>query len=264
MSMNSIDKTIAEKVAAFHAAQVAAIERASIESADRARPVDLPLEVTVTLGQPGADTAAKIRSAEDPGRLRAVFGAELAALKAAGVPADVATAGMTMPDGDLLDVDGRRTSLAEAREGQAAVLVFYRGAWCPYCNIALRTYQSGLVPALADRDVRLIAISPQAPDGSLTMQELNELSFTVLSDPGNHIAGKLGILTRPTADTRDAQANLGIDIAAGNADGTDSLPMPTVVIVDAAGVIRWIDVHPDYATRTETEQILAALAAAAE
>jgi peroxiredoxin len=262
--MTCADKTIAEKVAAFHAAQVAAIEGASDKSADRAHPVDLPPAVTATLGQRGADTAAKIRSAEDPGRLRSVFGAELAALKAAGVPAEVATVGMTMPDGDLLDVDGIRTSLAETRDGQATVLVFYRGAWCPYCNITLRTYQSELVPALADQDVRLIAISPQAPDGSLSMQEVNELTFTVLSDPGNQIAGKLGILTRPTDDTRDAQANMGIEIAAGNADGTDSLPMPTVVIVDAAGVIRWIDVHPDYATRTETAQILGALAAIAE
>ena len=264
MGMTSTNKTISEKVAAFHAAQVAAIERAPQGSADRTRPVDLPPEVTATLGQRGADTAAKIRSAEDPVGLRSVFGAELAALNAAGVPADVATAGLTMPDGDLLDVDGRRTSVTEARDGQPAVLVFYRGAWCPYCNITLRTYQSELVPALADQDVRLIAISPQAPDGSLTMQEVNELTFTVLSDPGNHIAGKLGILTRPTDDTRDAQANMGIDIAAGNADGTDSLPMPTIVIVDAAGVIRWIDVHPNYATRTETAQILGALAAIAE
>jgi len=264
MDMTSANKTIAEKVAAFHAAQVAAIERGSNKSADRTRPADLPPEVTATLGQRGADTAAKIRSSEDPVGLRSVFGSELAALNAAGVPADVATAGLTMPDGDLLDVDGRRTSLAEAREGQAAVLVFYRGAWCPYCNITLRTYQSELVPALADRDVRLIAISPQAPDGSLSMQEVNELTFTVLSDPGNQVAGKLGILTRPTADTRDAQTNMGIDIAAGNADDTDNLPMPTVVIVDAAGVIRWIDVHPDYATRTETEQILGALVATVE
>ena len=64
-----------------------------------------------------------------------------------------------------------------------AVLVFYRGAWCPYCNIALNTYQAELVHELADRYVALVAISPQAPDGSLSMQEKNELTFAVLSDP---------------------------------------------------------------------------------
>jgi peroxiredoxin len=259
--MTSTNKTIAEKVAAFHAAQAAAIERASEVGADRTRLDALPAEVTAALGQRGADTAARIRASDDPVGLRSVFGAELAALNAAGVPAAAATAGTTMPDGVLLDVDGRRTSLAEARQGHAAVVVFYRGAWCPYCNVALRTYQSELVPALADRGVRLIAISPQAPDGSMTMQEANELTFAVLSDPANQIAGKLGVLTRPTDDARFAQEDMGIDIAAGNADGTDSLPMPTVVIVDAAGVIRWIDIHPNYATRTETDQILGALAA---
>jgi peroxiredoxin len=263
--MASEDKTIAEKIAAFHAAQAATIERASNEGADRALgPVDLPAEITASLGQRGADTAARIRNSADPAGVRSAFGAELAALNAEGVPAGIMTAGMAMPDGDLLAVDRRRTSLAEARGGQMAVVAFYRGAWCPYCNITLRTYQRDLVPALADLHVRLIAISPQAPDGSMTMQEANELTFTVLSDPGNQIAGELGVLTRPTADARDAQANMGIDVAGGNADGTDMLPMPTVVIVDAAGVIRWIDVHPNYATRTETEQILEAIAVTAE
>jgi peroxiredoxin len=258
--MSRKNKTIAEKVAAFHAAQAAAIERTTDEGIDRTRPEELPAEVTAALGERGADTATKIRGSADPAVVRSVFGAELAALNAAGVPAGVATAGTTMPDGDLLDVHGRRTSLTEARDRRAAVVVFYRGAWCPYCNIALRTYQSELVSVLDDRDVRLIAISPQAPDGSLTMQEVNELTYTVLSDPGNQIAAKLGILTKPTEDAHDAQAAMGINIAGGNADGTDSLPMPAVVLVDVDGVIRWIDVHPNYATRTESEQILEALA----
>ncbi|MEV6175229.1 peroxiredoxin-like family protein [Streptomyces sp. NPDC051954] len=258
--MTSSKRTIAEQVADFHAAQAAAIENASNADVDRTRPVDLPDVVTATLGSQGAETAARIRNSEDPAALRAAFGAELAALNGAGVPAGVAAAGATMPDGHLLDVASNGTSLTEAREGQAAVVVFYRGAWCPYCNVALRTYQNELVPALTGRQVKLIAISPQAPDGSLTMQEANELTYTVLSDPGNQIAGTLGILTRPSDDARAAQESLGVDIAGGNADGTDSLPMPTVVIVDAAGIIRWIDVHPNYATRTETEEILGALA----
>lgn len=133
------------------------------------------------------------------------------------------------------------------------------GPWCPYCNIALRTYQADLVPALGERDVELIAVSPQKPDGSLTSVQSNELTYSVASDPGNHVATALGILTGPSPDAVAAQGKVGLDLAKVNAEGGRSLPMPTVVFVDAAGVIRWIDVHPDYGTRTEVSDILAAV-----
>jgi peroxiredoxin len=137
--------------------------------------------------------------------------------------------------------------------------VFYRGGWCPYCNISLRAYQAQLVPALADRGVSLVAVSPQAPDGSLSTKETKELTFTVLSDPGNQIARQLGILTAPSDGARAAQLELGLDLTQVNADGTTRLPMPTVLIADVGGVIRWIDVHPDYTTRTEPGQVLEAV-----
>jgi peroxiredoxin len=190
------------------------------------------------------------------------FRAEQAGLVAAAQPSAVPEPGAVMPDGELLDAHGRPTSLREASAGRAAVVVFYRGGWCPYCNLALRAYQSQLVPALTERGVTLIAISPQKPDGSLSTQETNELSFTVLSDPGNQIAASLGILTSPTDGALLSQRQLGLELAERNADGTAALPMPTTVLLDADGVIRWIDVHPDYTTRTEPWQILDAVSAA--
>lgn len=94
----------------------------------------------------------------------------------------------------------------------------------------------------------------------MSMQEKNELTFTVLSDPGNVIATTLGILTGPTADARAAQLSLGLDLTAVNADGTVGVPMPTTVLIGADGTIRWIDVHPDYTTRTEPAALIAAVA----
>lgn len=200
-------------------------------------------------------------AAQLPAKVRDVFGAEQAHLHAVGVPADVAVPGDAMPDGQLLDVHGEATTLSRAIGGRSAVVVLYRGEWCPYCNLALRAYQEDLVPLLDQRGVALVAISPQKPDGSLSMQEKNELSFTVLSDPGNQVAVGLGVLTAPTDDARAAQRVLGLELSAANADGTYGLPMPTVVLVDAVGIIRWIDVHPDYTTRTEVSDIVAALSA---
>ncbi len=187
------------------------------------------------------------------------FGAEQARLRDGGVPSGVAAPGTPMPDGQLLDVHGEPTTLARSLGGRSAVVVLYRGAWCPYCNLALRTYQEQLVPVLAQRDVALVAISPQKPDGSLSSQEMNALSFTVLSDPGNQVAAGLGVLTAPSDDARAAQRSLGLELREANADGTHRLPMPTVAIVDSAGTVRWIDVHPDYTTRTEVADIVEAL-----
>jgi peroxiredoxin len=194
-----------------------------------------------------------------PAEVAAAFAAEQADLAAADAPAGAARTGDRLPDGNLLDVAGRPTTLSEAIGSRPAVIVFYRGGWCPYCNIALRAYQAQLVPALTERGIPLVAISPQTPDGSLSTQETKELTFTVLSDPGNQIAGQLGILTAPSEGTRAAQLQLGLDVTKVNADGTTALPMPTVIVADAAGVIRWIDVHPDYTTRTEPDQVLQAI-----
>ena len=164
-----------------------------------------------------------------------------------------------LPDAELVDTAGRPVTLYAAAGASPAVLVFYRGAWCPYCNIALATYQSELLPALTSRNVGLVAVSPQTPDGSLSMQQKHDLTFTVVSDPGNTLARALGVLTGPTDDGLAAQRRLGLDLTAVNADHTTGLPMPTALILDPDRVVRWIDVHHDYSTRSEPEQILTAL-----
>jgi peroxiredoxin len=215
-----------------------------------------------TADTPIADQVACIlRESADhlPAHVLAALESERAELNARGVPASVLKAGALMPDGDLLDVNATPTTLTKVRGGKPAVVVFYRGQWCPYCNLTLRTYQQTLVPELTARGVALVAISPQTPDGSLSMQEKHQLTFEVLSDPGNQIAGQLGILTGPTDDACKAQASLGLIIGEHNADGTDTTPMPAVVILDAEGTIRWIDVHPHYTSRTEPGQILQAM-----
>lgn len=187
------------------------------------------------------------------------FAAEQAALRAAGVPAGLASPGFLVPDLPLVDVDGDSTSLYATTVGRTAVLVFYRGVWGPYCNLALRTYQERLLPQLASRGVELLGISPQTFQGSLAVREKNELTFPVLSDVGNRLAAGLGILTQPTPDALASLARLGIDVAAANADGTVTVPMPTVAIVDGAHVLRWISVHPDYTSRTEVPDIITGL-----
>jgi peroxiredoxin len=212
-----------------------------------------PSTITERVAQMHATMASDL-----PSEAMGAFAREQAGL-AASVPAGIAPVGTVLPDAELLDVHGAATTLYAAAGGGTSVLVFYRGAWCPYCNIALSAYQDQLLPQLTERGIRLVAISPQRPDGSLAMQQKHSLAFTVVSDPGNTIAGRLGILTQPSEEARAAQLQLGLDLTSVNADGTVALPMPATVILDASHTVRWIDVHPDYSTRTEPQQVLGAL-----
>jgi peroxiredoxin len=187
------------------------------------------------------------------------FETEQTALAAGGLPEAIMQVGSTLADVDLLDPHGTSTSFHGVLGGKRGVVVFYRGVWCPFCNIALKTYQAELLPELDKRGIPLIAISPQKPDGSLSIVEKDELTFTVLSDAGNKIAKALGILSAPSKDALAAQLSHGMDLTAINEDGTTGLPMPTTIIVGSDGTLQWIDVHPDYSTRSEPAEILAAL-----
>ena len=177
-------------------------------------------------------------------------------------PAAIAAAGHLgepFPDGRLLDPHGSHTTFAATVAGRSAVVVFYRGSWCPFCNTVLHAYQEQLLPGLQERGVALVAISPEKPDGSLTVVEKHGLEYAVLSDPGNAIASALGILNHPSDEALQMQRSHGVDLTEVNADATTTIVHPAAAIVDAAGVLRWVDVHEDHRVRTDADAILAAL-----
>jgi peroxiredoxin len=197
-------------------------------------------------------------AAEPANETTGAFPGEQADL-AASVPVGIAPAGTILPDADLLDVHGAATTLYAATGDGPSVLVFYRGVWSPHRNIALAAYREQLLPHLTERGIKLVAISPQRPDGSLTMQQKHELGFTVVSDPANAIAGCLGLLMQPSDKARAAQLQLRLELTNVNADGTATLSTPATVILNAGHTVRWIDVHPDFSTRTEPQQVIDAL-----
>ncbi len=194
-----------------------------------------------------------------PAEVLDTFARDQAAFRAKGRPAEAVAVGDVLSDFTLPDVTGRDVSLSELVAEGPLVLVFYRGGWCPYCNLALHQYQSELVPRLASCGATLAAISPQKPDESLTTAEKHDLQFAVLSDAGAAVARQLGIAFEPAEDVLEAQQALGLDIRDGNADGSPELPMPTVLIVDHDRTVRFADVQADYTSRTEVSEILAAL-----
>jgi len=175
-------------------------------------------------------------------RIATVLGTEQSRLRSEEIPGVSVALGANLPNAPLLDRDGVQTWLYDALGPSTCALVFYRGAWCPYCSLTLAHYQRELLPRLRERGVGLVAIE-----------------FTVLTDPANFLVTALGILTEPSTAVRAAQTDLGFDIADSNADSTGGIPYPTVLVVDAGRIVRFADVQMDYTRRTEVSDILAAV-----
>jgi peroxiredoxin len=194
-----------------------------------------------------------------PAEVVEVFDRNIEDFLAQGIPAEVVKAGDHLEAFTLDDATATAVSLDQLVEAGPAVIVFYRGGWCPYCNLALRIYQRELLPELDAFGARLVAVSPQSPDQSLSTTEKAGLAFTVLSDPGSRVARSIGIAFQQADEVLAAQRQLGLDLAQVNAEGSTQLPRPTVLIVDQNQTVRFVDVQPDYTARTEVADILAAL-----
>ena len=194
-----------------------------------------------------------------PADVLEVFDRSIQDLLDQGVPTDTIKVGDVLESFILDDSTGAPISLDQMVEKGSAVIVFYRGGWCPYCNLALRTYQQELLPQLGGFGARLVAISPQSPDESLSTVEKAALEFTVLSDPGSRLADRIGIAFQQADDVLAAQRTLGLDLTRVNAEGDGRLPRPTVLVVDHDRIVRFVDVQPDYTARTEVPEIIAAL-----
>lgn len=179
-------------------------------------------------------------------------------LAADGIAERAVKAGETAPDFTLPDVRGDSVTLSALLRDGPVVLTFYRGGWCPYCNLQLRAYQRAL-PEIEALGARLVAVSPEAPDNTLTTAQKNELAFPVLSD----VDGAVGRAWRLTFELSDELRGLyaanGMDLARINAAGRWELPLPATYVIARTGVIALAFVDVEYRRRLEPEDVLEAL-----
>lgn len=140
------------------------------------------------------------------------------------------------------------------------VINFYRGAWCPYCNLELRALQEAL-PAIHAAGAQLVAISPNRPDKSLTSIEKHGLQFEVLTDAHNQLARQYGLVITLDETVRSIYLQIGFDVPDHNGDDTWEIPMPATYVVAPNGEIGFSFVSADYTQRAEPQEILAALTA---
>lgn len=162
------------------------------------------------------------------------------------------------PDFLLPNVNGETIQLSHLLTNGPAVLIFYRGGWCPYCNLALRAYQA-ILPEIELAGATLVAVSPQTPDNSLSAREKMELSFPVLSDSDNKVARAYGLVFTVSSEVQAVQQAMGLDLSKVNGSDTWELPIPGSYVIAQDGTIALAFVDPDYTHRLEPSAILGTL-----
>jgi peroxiredoxin len=146
------------------------------------------------------------------------------------------------------------------------IVTFYRGGWCPFCNLELKAFQN-VLPEITTAGASLVAISPEKPDDTLTTAEKNALSFEVLSDVGQQVGRAFGLVYEFTDELKSVYQGFGLDIPARNgAPGEWALPVSATYVIDRNGTIIYANTDVDYRDRADPRDILQVLAqrAAAE
>lgn len=195
-----------------------------------------------------------------PKEALAIFEEDATALEARHQDILKLSKGDLAPNFILNNAVGETIQLNNLLQEGKVVLVFYRGSWCPYCNLQLKQYQQ-VLDRMKDLGAQLVAISPQTPDESLNLKEKNELDFQVLSDPANLVARKYTSVFRNADKPVKAMADLGIDFNSYYSDDSQELPVPAVFIIEKNGKVSFARATGgDYRNRVEPSEIIDELA----
>lgn len=160
------------------------------------------------------------------------------------------------PDFTLTNAVGDTVNLFNQLRENRIVLVFYRGTWCPYCNLALSQYQS-MVSTIKEYGANLIAVSAQTPDESLSIKEKNNLDFEVLSDNGNLVARLYTTVFKNGNAPLEEMNKLGFDFDSFYENDSKEIPIPAVFIIEKDGHISYTKTEGgDYRNRTEAFEII--------
>jgi peroxiredoxin len=165
--------------------------------------------------------------------------------------------GDSIPDVTLRTVDDKEVNLRKLVAEKPAVLIFYRGGWCPFCNRHLQSL-SGIEPDLAKAGVQLIAISMDQPSKLRETMTKDKLDYTLLSDSDANAVKAFGISYKVSDATLERMKSYHVDLDAASGNNNHILPHPAVFVVNTKGVIGFVHVNTNYKVRLEPSKILAA------
>jgi peroxiredoxin len=167
-------------------------------------------------------------------------------------------AGEVAPEFILNNPDGKPVSSRELLARGPLVISFYRGVWCPYCNLELQALQAAL-PDIAARGASLVAISPQTAPNSRKSQRENKLDFPILSDVRSEVANAFGIRFTLPDYLVELYKGFKNDLPVFNNDPSWVLPMPARYVIGTDGIIAYAEVNPDYTQRPDPSELLPVL-----
>lgn len=185
-------------------------------------------------------------------------GESFARLQASDVAANAINTGDTAADFTLPNASGQAVNLYDTLSRGPVILSFYRGGWCPFCNLELQALQQHL-PEFRSLGATLIGVSPETPDQSLTTTEKHQLEFQVLSDSGNRVTRDYGLLFTVYESMRPLYLKWGLDVPAYNGEDSWELPVPATYLIDTDTEVRAAHVDKDYTKRMEPRLIIEAL-----
>jgi peroxiredoxin len=212
----------------------------------------------MTLAEEIQAQAVRSAAAATP-EVNAIRQASLAAV--ADLPReDAPKLGDVAPDFELPDATGGRVRLADLVSAGPVVVSFYRGGWCPYCNIELRALQQAL-PAITAAGGTLVAISPDAPDSSLSTAQKDDLDFAVLSDTTAATITAYGLNFTIDSATRAVVSDSEVERAHAEGIETEVLPIPATYVIDSERRVTYAFADPNHTHRAVPEEIVAAVQA---
>jgi len=238
----------------------------------KGNPVEGPPAQTLSPAAPGAEnrTAAEVglqarldafrakwMGSAPPEAVR-IFKEGIEELRQSGIAEEAVTVGDKAPDFELPNAAGEKIALSALLERGPVVLAWYRGGWCPYCNLELRALQEDLdrIRALG---ATLVAISPQTVDESWKTRQEKGLEFEVLCDVGNKVGREYGLVYTVSGEVVDQLRQMDVDLNKYNGDDRNELPIPATYVIDQSGVVRFAYVDPDYRNRAEPNDVFEAL-----
>jgi len=197
---------------------------------------------------------AKLRAMVPAERL-AVVDHEAEELVRSGQADRALKAGDRAPAFELPDGDGMLWRSEDLLRSGPLVIVFYRGRWCAYCNAQLSALQE-THQNIAAAGASLIAISPQTQKHSYMTRDMHKLRFPVLSDAGNQVARKFGLVYRLLPDMQAMYESIMTKLPGYNGDQSWELPLAATYVVQPDGKIFWTRIDADWRHRPEPEEIL--------
>ncbi|MFI8604627.1 peroxiredoxin-like family protein [Cellulophaga baltica] len=178
----------------------------------------------------------------------------IAAVEETNIVGNALQVGETAINFTLPNALGKKITLYDELENGPVILMWYRGGWCPYCNMQLH-YMQEMLPAFKKLGASLLAITPETPDNSISTKEKNDLEFEVLSDLDNKVGYEYKVVFKLTEDVKEIYEN-GFELSKFNGNDKGELPLAATYIIGQNKVIQYAFLDADYRNRAEPQDLL--------